>query len=87
MYVVHFRISWLCFFTAVGNFSINGALIIWFLMILLLSPAVYASPEPGAFPDIPFKVFNNYISKNFHRDISLSTVLMIFLVPLRTLIF
>ena len=47
-------------------------------MILLLSPAVYASPKLGAFPDISFKVFNNYISKNFHRDISLSTVLMIF---------
>jgi len=78
MYVVCFRISWLCFFTAVGNFSINGTLVIWFLMILLLSPAVYASPEPGAFPDISFKMFNNYISKNFHRDISLSTVLMIF---------
>ena len=47
-------------------------------MILLLSPAVYASPEPGAFPDIPFNMFSDYISKNFNRDISLSTVLLMF---------
>ena len=47
-------------------------------MVLLLSPAVYASPEPGAFPDIPFIVFSDYISKNFNSDITLSTVFLIF---------
>jgi hypothetical protein len=47
-------------------------------MVLLLSPAVYASSEPGAFPDIPFNVFSDYISKTFNSDISLSTIFLIF---------
>src|SRR5271168_531529 len=55
----------------------NSPLFIW-LLVLLLSPAVYALPEPGAFPDIPFNVFSDYISKNFNSNISLSAVLLIF---------
>jgi hypothetical protein len=51
---------------------------IWLLMILLLSPTVYASPESGAFPDIPFQMFNNFITQNFNANISLSTVFLIF---------
>jgi hypothetical protein len=47
-------------------------------MILLLSPTVYASPESGAFPDIPFQMFNNFITQNFNANISLSTVFLIF---------
>ena len=47
-------------------------------MVLLLLPAVYALQEPGAFPDIPFNVFSDYISKNFNSNISLSAVFLIF---------
>jgi hypothetical protein len=32
--------------------------LVWFIMLLLLSPAVYASPEPGSFPNIPFNVLS-----------------------------
>jgi hypothetical protein len=52
--------------------------LVWFMMLLLLSLAVHASPEPGTFPNVPFNVFNDFISKNFNSNISLSTVLLIF---------
>ncbi len=48
------------------------------MMLLLLSPAVYASPEPGTFPNVPFNVFNAFVSKNFNSNIPLSAVLLIF---------
>ena len=52
--------------------------LMWLVMILLLSPTVYASPESGTFPNLPFNVFNNFINKNFNENISLSTVFLIF---------
>jgi hypothetical protein len=52
--------------------------LVWFMMLLLLSPTVYASPEPGTFPNVPFNVFNDFVSKNFNNNIPLSTVLLIF---------
>jgi hypothetical protein len=52
--------------------------LVWFIMLLLLSPAVYASPEPGTFPNIPFNVFNDFVSKNFNSKIPLAAVLLIF---------
>jgi len=52
--------------------------LVWFMMLLLLSPAVYASPEPGTFPNVPFNVFNAFVSKNFNSNIPLSAVLLIF---------
>src|SRR6266511_2933940 len=47
-------------------------------MLLLLSPTVCASSESGAFPNVTFNVFSNFINKNFHKDIPLSTVFLIF---------
>lgn len=47
-------------------------------MLLLLSPTTYASPESGTLPNITFNVFHDFISNNFHDDIPLSTVLLIF---------
>ncbi len=47
-------------------------------MLLLLSPTVCASSESGAFPNVTFNVFSDFISKNFHKDIPLSTVFLIF---------
>src|SRR6267378_912675 len=58
--------------------SINMTGLVWFMMLLLLSPAVYASPEPGTFPNVPFNVFNAFVSKNFNSNIPLSAVLLIF---------
>ncbi len=52
--------------------------LVWFMMILLLSPTVHASSDPGTFPNVPFNVFNDFIGKNFNKNISLSTVLLIF---------
>jgi hypothetical protein len=52
--------------------------LVWFMMILLLSPAVYASSDHGPFPNVPFNVFNDFISKNFGKNIQLSTVFLIF---------
>jgi hypothetical protein len=52
--------------------------LVWFIMLLLLSPKVYASPEPGTFPNIPFNVFNDFVSKNFNSKIPLAAVLLIF---------
>ena len=37
-----------------------------------------ASPEPGTFPNVPLNVFNDFMSKNFNNNISLSAVLLIF---------
>ena len=59
-------------------FSAHMTVIIWFLMLLLLSPTVCALSESGAFPNVTFNVFSDFISKNFHKDISLSIVLLIF---------
>ena len=66
------------FSTFFCTLSINMIGLMWFVMLLLLSPAVYASPEPGTFPNVPFNVFNDFISKNFNNNISLSAVLLIF---------
>ncbi|KIJ90075.1 hypothetical protein K443DRAFT_68920, partial [Laccaria amethystina LaAM-08-1] len=62
--------------------------LVWFIMLLLLSPAVYASPEPGTFPNIPFNVFNDLVSKNFNSKIPLAAVLLIFftLIEIRDLL-
>ena len=68
----------LWFSTVFCILSINMTGLVWFMMLLLLSPAVYASPEPGTFPNVPFNVFNAFVSKNFNSNIPLSAVLLIF---------
>ena len=68
----------LWFSTAFCTLSINMTGLVWFMMILLLSPAVYASSDHGPFPNVPFNVFNDFISKNFGKNIQLSTVFLIF---------
>ena len=68
----------LWFSTAFCTLSINMIGLVWFMMILLLSPTVHASSDPGTFPNVPFNVFNDFIGKNFNKNISLSTVLLIF---------
>ena len=47
-------------------------------MILLLSPAVYASPNHDPFPNISFSVFNDFINNKFSENVPLSTVFSIF---------
>jgi len=44
--------------------------------LLVLLPTVSALPDGGAFPDIPFKDFSQFIQENFGSDITLSQVLL-----------
>jgi len=45
--------------------------------LLVLLPTVSALPDGGAFPDIPFKDFSQFIQENFGSDITLSQVLIV----------
>jgi hypothetical protein len=48
----------------------------FFLVILLSLPIVAASSEQQSFPDITFKVFNDFVSQHFSSRVSLATVLL-----------
>jgi len=67
----------LWFSMAFCTFSANTTVFVWFMMLLLLSQTVYAS-ESGTLSNVTFNVFNDLISKYFHKSISLTTVLLIY---------
>ncbi len=67
----------LWFSMAFCTFSANTTVFVWFMMLLLLSQTVYAS-ESGTLPNVTFNVFNDLISKYFHKSIPLTTVLLIY---------
>ncbi|KIJ93898.1 hypothetical protein K443DRAFT_12545 [Laccaria amethystina LaAM-08-1] len=46
----------------------------FFLVILLSLPTVAASSEQQSFPDITFKVFNDFVSQHFSSRVSLATL-------------
>jgi hypothetical protein len=50
--------------------------VIWFIMVLFLIPGVAAQAEQSPFPDIPFKLFGNFVKENFSSKITLSQVLL-----------
>lgn len=50
---------------------------LWIAIIFSILPAVTALPKEDPFPDIPFKIFSQFIQDNFSSKISLSTVLVI----------
>ncbi|KAF8232684.1 hypothetical protein L208DRAFT_1270977 [Tricholoma matsutake] len=52
-------------------------LLLWILIIFNILPTVTALPEESPFPEIPFKLFSQFIQDNFSSKISLSTVLVI----------
>ena len=52
-------------------------LLLWISIIFSILPAVTALPKEDPFPDIPFKIFSQFIQDNFSSKISLSTVLVI----------
>jgi hypothetical protein len=55
----------------------NSIKFIWMLLLFLtLLPRVSALSERD-FPDIPFKVFNDFVKDNFNSKITLSTVLLV----------
>ena len=54
----------------------NYAMIIWMLLFLTLLPGVSALSEQD-FPDITFKVFNEFVKDNFSSKVTLSTVLLV----------
>ncbi|KAF8816586.1 hypothetical protein BYT27DRAFT_7076963 [Phlegmacium glaucopus] len=47
------------------------------MVLMFLCPGVNAVKNEHAFPDITFKVFNNFVEHNFSSKITLSTVLML----------
>ena len=51
--------------------------LIWFIMVLFLMPGVAAQPEESPFPNIPFKLFSNFVKENFSSKITLSQVLIV----------
>jgi len=48
-----------------------------FVVLVFLCPGVNAMQNEQAFPDISFKVFNDFIAQNFSSKITLATVLML----------
>ena len=49
----------------------------WLIMALLLVPGVSAQNEEIPFPNIPFKVFTQFVKENFSSNITLSQVLLV----------
>ena len=49
-----------------------------FMVLIFLCPGANAMPNEQAFPDIPFKVFNDFVVQNFNSKVTLATVLMLF---------
>jgi hypothetical protein len=49
----------------------------WLIMALLLVPGVSAQNEETPFPNIPFKVFTQFVKENFGSSITLSQVLLV----------
>ena len=66
-------LAWLI--SVISNLG-NHAMIIWMLLLLTLLPGVSALSERD-FPDITFKVFNDFVNENFSSKVTLSTVLLV----------
>jgi hypothetical protein len=49
----------------------------WVAVAFAFLPVVTAVPDEGHFPDIPFKVFTQFIQENFSSRITLSQVLLV----------
>lgn len=49
----------------------------WILVILATIPGVSAMPDQSSFPNISFKLFNEFVKENFSSKVSLSTVLIV----------
>ncbi|KAF8812590.1 hypothetical protein BYT27DRAFT_7086866, partial [Phlegmacium glaucopus] len=47
------------------------------LILLACLPLVTAAPTQNEFPDITFKVFNDFVTTNFSSKVSLATVLLV----------
>jgi len=51
-------------------------LVVFYLGLVWL-PVVSAKPELDKFPDIKFKVFNDFVQRQFGKNVSLATVLIV----------
>lgn len=49
----------------------------WFFIALALVPGVAAQSEESPFPNIPFRLFSQFIKENFSAKITLSQVLLV----------
>jgi hypothetical protein len=49
----------------------------WLFILLALVPRVAAQSEEGPFPNIPFRLFNQFIKDNFSSKVTLSQVLLV----------
>jgi hypothetical protein len=59
------------------TWSILDSILGFYMVILLYLPIVAASSEQQSFPDITFKVFNDFVSQHFSSRVSLATVLLV----------
>jgi hypothetical protein len=50
---------------------------IWVVMGFVFLPIVTAVPDEGQFPNIPFKVFSQFVQENFSSRITLSQVFLV----------
>ena len=59
--------------SGLASYSIFLGIFIWASLL----PMVTAMPEEHGFPDLTFKVFNEFIKANFSSNVSLATVLLV----------
>jgi len=57
------------------------------MVLMVLCPGANAMQNEQAFPDISFKVFNDFVTQNFSSKITLETVLMLLFTTVKTQIY
>ena len=74
MYSATFKIVYSILLLALSSLTGNFPML---LALLLCLPTVAAMPDQHPFPDITFKVFNEFVTQNFSSRVSLATVLLV----------
>jgi len=79
MHALLFALQNICLFVSRLLYAVSGGPELLGLIIMALEalPLVFALPEQDSFPDITFKVFSQFIEKEFGSKISLATVLVV----------
>ena len=67
-----FSIFWI-----IASTIMHSKYLAWLIMAVLLMPGVSAQAEETPFPNIPFKVFAQFVKENFSSKITLSQVLLV----------
>ena len=66
-------------FSFIFHFISTFSILIWLLVWFAFLPCATASQPTTPFPEIKFSNFNKFISSTFNSNISLATVLMVFI--------